>query len=179
MGFVHFPIHTTVAPISQRLRQQRERVGNLWPIPTTTHGERKISTNLPDALRRAKFVFVRRDARKSPLQTPYDGPYEVVSRSPKYFVLQLGNQQDTVSIDWLKPAYLDQSIPNQVAQPPRRGGPPKQPPFKPEPKQIRFNQPSYADIVTRSGRVSRPPQRYQEWSTWLGEQCVDLDIDRI
>ena len=184
----------------QHLKQQRDRVGNLRPIPTTTHGGENITPHVPSALNQAKFVFVRHDARRTPLQTPYDGPFEVIERTPKYFTLQIGNLKDNISIDRLKPAYLDQSQPPQVAQPPLRGRPPKKKnevpgtpvpgvpgtpvpevpetpvpevPETPVPEvpevqqeavqaQSAPDRPSYADIVTRRGRISRPPRRYLE-----------------
>jgi len=49
-------------------------------------------------------VFVRHDALRSPLQPPYDGPYRVLERKDKCYVLDLAGRQDTVSIDLLKPA---------------------------------------------------------------------------
>ena len=172
----------------RELQQQRQRVGNLRPVPTTAHGEDKVQSHVPKALNQAKYVFVRHDARKPPLQSPYDGPFEVLERTPKFFTLQLGNEKDNISIDRLKPAYSDQSQPPQVAQPPRRGRPPKKPedrandvpetpvpevPETPVPEvpevqqeavqaQSAPDKPSYADIVTRRGRISRPPRRYRE-----------------
>ena len=83
-----FPDSTPISA-PQHLKQQRERVGNLRPIPTTAHGGDNITSHVPSALNQAKFIFVRHDARRTPLQTPYDGPFE------------------------------DQSQPPQVAQPPR------------------------------------------------------------
>ena len=160
----------------QHLKQQRERVGNLRPVPTTAHGGDNITSHVPSALNQAKFVFVRHDARRTPLQTPYDGPFEVIERSPKYFTLQLGDMRDKISVDCLKPAYLEQSQPPQVAQPPRRGLPPKKPINVPEtPKVPEIQQeavqartvpdkPSYAETVTRGGQISRPTQRYLEVS---------------
>ena len=152
---------------SRELQQQRQRVGDLRPIPTTAHGEQHIRTNVSETLQKAKFVFIRRNARKTPLQTPYDGPFEVVERSPKHFKIRLGNLIDTVSIDRLKPAHLDQSQPAQVAQPPRRGRPPKPftfqpPPTRPieTPTQAVPQQPTYAEITTRRGQISRQPRRY-------------------
>jgi hypothetical protein len=177
----------------RELQQQRERVGKLCPVPTTAHGEDKIQAHVPNSLKQAKFVFVRHDARRTPLQNPYDGPFEVIERTPKHFTLQLGDIRDKISIDRLKPAYLDQSQPPQVAQPPRRGRPPKQQvavpevPKAPEVQQPAENigqedvqnrrttsrpnvpvKPSYADIVTSRGRVSRPTRRYLEVSACLG-----------
>ena len=175
----------------RELEQQRERVGNLRPVPTTTHGGDSIKSHVPSALNQAKFVFVRHDATKKPLQTPYDGPYEVLERTPKYFTLQIGDRTDRISIDRLKLAHLDQSQPPQVAQPPKRGRPPKKTvdqtnevPEVPEVQSPEVPSPevptkpaapsglsacptprpvqTYADIVTRRGRISRPPQRYLE-----------------
>ena len=60
-------------------------------------------------LQTCTHVFLRRDMVRPPLTPPYDGPFEVVKRSRKYFTIQLGsNKKDTVSIDRLKPAFLDQ-----------------------------------------------------------------------
>jgi hypothetical protein len=36
---------------------------------------------------------------------PYEGPYDVLKRNKKYFLLQFPDKKDTVSIDRLKPAY--------------------------------------------------------------------------
>nr|CDS32302.1 gag pol polyprotein [Hymenolepis microstoma] len=46
-------------------------------------------------------------AVKKPLQPPYDGPYKVLQRNPKYFILDRSGTKDSVSIDRLKPAYLE------------------------------------------------------------------------
>ena len=161
----------TPKPASHHLEQQRRRVGDLRPVPTTAHGERHIRTHLPGTLQKAKFVFVRRDARRAPLQTPYDGPFEVVERSNKHFTLRLGNQLDKVSIDRLKPAHIDQTHPPNVAEPPRRGRPPKPPPEQTNQpterpaeqessQQTDPDRPTYAEVTTRGGRTTKVPQRY-------------------
>ena len=40
-------------------------------------------------------------------QPPYNGQYPVIERTDKYFVLQLSNCKDTVSVHRLKPAYME------------------------------------------------------------------------
>ena len=73
-----------------------------------------------------------------------------------------------------------------MAQPPRRGRPPKQQVEVPEVQQPEETvgqedvqnrrtsgpnvpvKPSYAEVVTRRGRISRPTQRYVEVSACLG-----------
>ena len=47
------------------------------------------------------------DTHKSPLQAPYKGPFKVLEQYSKYFKLDLGNREVTVSIDRLKPSFID------------------------------------------------------------------------
>ena len=49
-------------------------------------------------------VYVRNDAVRAPLQRPYLGPFLVLQRSDKYYVLDMKGRSDFVSIDRLKPA---------------------------------------------------------------------------
>ncbi|CAH8503462.1 unnamed protein product [Schistosoma haematobium] len=54
-----------------------------------------------------KFVFVRVDSVRCPLQHPYEGPYEVVERQTKYFTINKNGKKETVTIDWIKPAFVE------------------------------------------------------------------------
>ena len=65
-----------------------------------------MSNNLHDC----SHVFVRHDAIRKPLQQPYDGPFPVIKRTDKHFTIHMNNRDEVVSIDRLKPAYMDISV---------------------------------------------------------------------
>jgi hypothetical protein len=57
----------------------------------------------PSSLATADLVYVRRGGSLPPLSPPYQGPYKVLERGPKFFKLQLGPRQERVSVDRMKP----------------------------------------------------------------------------
>ena len=59
------------------------------------------------------------------MQRPNEGPFRVIEHGAKAFKLEKGNRTDIVSVDRLKPAHLDLEDPVPVAQPKRRGKPPR------------------------------------------------------
>jgi hypothetical protein len=75
----------------------------------------------PAALMLVVFVYVRKGDTVAPLSPLYSGPYKVLSSGPKVFKLQVGEREDVVSIDRLKPHRGDVLV--QPAQPPVRGQP--------------------------------------------------------
>ncbi|UYV78552.1 hypothetical protein LAZ67_16001983 [Cordylochernes scorpioides] len=52
-------------------------------------------------------VFLSIDRVKKALETPYQGPYRIMERLEKYFVLDINGKNISISIAKLKPAYLD------------------------------------------------------------------------
>ena len=75
-------------------------------LRTPPFRQSQAPTQLPDSLMEATHVFVQVDRVKLPLVPPYEGPYEVVAKHPKYFVIYRKGREDKVSIDQLKPARL-------------------------------------------------------------------------
>ena len=71
------------------------------------------------SLAMAPFVFVRRDGKKTPIQTPYMGPYRVLELGDKTYTINYGG------IDRLKPVHTDLEAPVRVAAPMSRATTPK------------------------------------------------------
>ena len=89
----------------ETLQHLRRAVSRFQYTPATRHDAR--SMHIPRALQQAEYVYVRQDAARPALTPPYNGPYKVLERKDKTFIIEQGDKHDTVSIDRLKPAYLD------------------------------------------------------------------------
>ena len=125
----------------RELQQLRNRLRSLVPIPTSQHG---ITHNTaPRDLQRAKFVFIRRDGYRAPLQRPYEGPFRVLKPGPKHFQIDKAGKTEVISIDRLKPAHMDlaQELPTSC-QP-----------------VVDMSYPQHPRI-SRSGRLIKTPHRY-------------------
>jgi hypothetical protein len=60
-------------------------------------------------LDKVTHVYVRVDRVKRSLEAPYEGPYEIIERKPKYYMICRKGKPDAVSIDRLKAAHVDQT----------------------------------------------------------------------
>lgn len=139
-----FFVPAQVRDTSDFVTQLRQRIRDVRPTPASRHGGR--STFVFKDLATCKYVFLRHDAIRRPLQPPYDGPYKVVRRNTKTFVINIQGKDETVSIDRLKPAFVmgeditaTSPFSNQVDAPTSRPN----------------------DVTTRSGRRVRFPERLQ------------------
>ena len=144
-------------PVPELLHRLHDNVPDLRPVPPVHHAS--STTSSPTSLFLAKFVFIHHDGHKSPLQPCYDSPFCVLAPGDKFFKVQIGHCEETISIDRLKIAHVDKSAEVQVAQPPRCGHP-----LYPFPQSTVLpcqEQPS-ATIPrsTSSGRIIRTPARF-------------------
>ena len=87
------------------LLRLRDTMRQLKAAMVRSHTPRNI--HIHKDLSRCTHVFVRNDRVRRPLESPYDGPYKVLERTDKFFTLDFGGRKDTVSLDRLKPAYLE------------------------------------------------------------------------
>ena len=60
--------HGQGEPVPELLRHLRDNVAELRPVPPMHHSS--PTTSIPPSLSSAKFVFIRHDSHKSPLQPP-------------------------------------------------------------------------------------------------------------
>ncbi|GFU23478.1 pro-Pol polyprotein [Trichonephila clavipes] len=82
-------------------------MNQLKPVATTSHENRKVFVH--PALETCSHVFVRHDAVKKLLQEPHDGPYLVLKRTDKMFIIEKNGKQSMINIDRLKPAFFENS----------------------------------------------------------------------
>ena len=87
--------------------------------PVHNSSSKNPPTGMPEALKTCKFVLVRRDGQKSSLQLLYDGPYLVLARDQHKFRLQLGEREEVVSVERLKPVTAPPET--ERAAPPQKG----------------------------------------------------------
>ena len=71
---------------------------------------------MPSTLAHSAYICVCRDSHRPPHTPPYEGPYKVLTRGKKSFVFDYGNRHDSVSIDRLKPVYLNLKCPVETAK---------------------------------------------------------------
>ena len=82
----------------------KDHMSRVRPTPTRiSQRDAYIDKNL----HASTHVYVRHDAVRKPLQSPYDGPYEVISRGINTIKIRKNGRTDTVSIDRVKTAYTE------------------------------------------------------------------------
>jgi len=133
-------LESPLGPLLERLRQQVP--------PPVRHGGLVPPASPPASLAAAELVYVQRGGSLPPLSPPYAGPFRVLRRGPKFFTLRMGQREETVSVDRLKP-HLGLS-PSAPAEPPLRGRPRLHPPSSDASRPVR----TYAAVVAGGGYCS-------------------------
>ncbi|XP_066980118.1 uncharacterized protein [Macrobrachium rosenbergii] len=100
-------------PSVQRLR---DIVGKFAPCKRTYTD--RSATFTPPGLSSTTNVFVRDDAIRPTLTRPYSGPFRVLERNNKAFLLALHGKNDWVSVDRVKPALLEEDTDVTTPHPP-------------------------------------------------------------
>jgi cleavage and polyadenylation specificity factor subunit 1 len=93
----------TMLPNTVFVKQLQDNMRKLVPAQSAHHGSR--NSYIPHDLKVASHVYLRHDALRGPLVRPYDGPYKVLTRRDKSYVIEKDGEPYIVTIDRLKPAY--------------------------------------------------------------------------
>ncbi|XP_025832231.1 uncharacterized protein LOC112904996 [Agrilus planipennis] len=144
-----FKTHEDASEFVKELRTIQQQ---LRPTQERRHGDRK--TFIFKDLGTTNQVFIRRGGPKESLQQPYEGPYAVVQRADKTFVVNVKGRDVTVSVDRLKPAYV-------IAEPPATSRNEDIPASVEMPPQLPSSEPTITNQTTRAGRRVRFPDRLQ------------------
>lgn len=84
---------------------------SLAPVPTRPAPSTRKAFVHPD-LASCTHVWRRIDSVRRPLTAPYDGPFRVVNRDSKVFTIMVNEKPMTVSVDCLKPAFIESRTPS-------------------------------------------------------------------
>ena len=133
----------------------RDFLRRIQPKPTAWHSRHdEPPVFVSPSLSEASHVFVRVDGYKPPLQPPYKGPYRVLQRGMKAYLLDLDGKTDLVAVDRLKPAFTSCPEDTSIVDPSSSI-------VAPVPVPVAVQTPSDSPRTSRYGRTLRLPQWYQ------------------
>ena len=131
----------------QMVEDLKAHFSMIRPSPASCHTQKNVFVH--PALKDCSHVFLRHDAVRKPLQASYDGPFKVLQRKHKTFEIDINGRKSTVSIDRLKPAFLEIDFPNSTKFPKT---------VQAEPPQAHVRK----ETRTRTGRTVHFPKKYCE-----------------
>ena len=134
-AFAQDIVTDTTVSVDDFVSQLRANIQRYQPRPATWHGNSNTAGYVDPRLRSSSHVFIRTENRKG-LAPSYTGPFKVIEQCDKHFVLDKNGVRDTVSIDRLKPCIMAALMDTFAS----------------------FERSNIS--VTRSGRLTVPPQRY-------------------
>lgn len=138
----------------------RENISKLRSVESSHSNSQKFFIH--SDLQKCNYVFVRDDTVRKPLKPPYVGPFRVIKRGTKVYVIQLPNKQMSISIDRLKPAYMLVDEDNNNVRPAPAGAAHVAPAGPSPPPPLPHNA-SLQSYKTRSGRVVKPSVRFNDY----------------
>ncbi|GFQ94628.1 pol polyprotein [Trichonephila clavata] len=89
----------------QLVENLKSHFDSIRPSPASNHSKRSVFVH--PALKDCSHVFIRNDTVGKPLRAPYDGPFKILHRTDKTFDVDINGRKSTISIDRVKPAFLE------------------------------------------------------------------------
>lgn len=107
-----FEQNNKTQPQSEFVKNLASSMSKIRPTQTANHDSSKPFVY--KALSDSTHVFLRNDTVRKALQAPYDGPYKIKARHDKYFNIIIGEREANVSIDRLKPAFMENAATDET-----------------------------------------------------------------
>ncbi|CAH8464717.1 unnamed protein product [Dicrocoelium dendriticum] len=79
-----------------------------YKLPDVREQPRK--SFIPQDLQHCPFVFLRLDGLRRPLERPYEGPFKVLQRKDRVFIIDRHGKREAVTIDRLKVAHMEPEL---------------------------------------------------------------------
>ncbi|GFR28081.1 gag-pol polyprotein [Trichonephila clavata] len=95
------------------LQNLRNNVQDLQPTLVSRHSKSNV-LSIKIFLTVLTYFFVRQDCVRKSLQQPCDGPFEIISHNNKFFTLLIKGKKSVISVDRLKPAFVEIEDPVQL-----------------------------------------------------------------
>ena len=92
--------------------QEVSKITEAFMPPKQTYNAYTRQIRMPPKLLSCPFVYERIDSHRTPLSPNYAGPYPVLQRAKKAYLINKNSKEVWTSIDRLKPAYLAEEISN-------------------------------------------------------------------
>ncbi|GBO27271.1 Transposon Ty3-I Gag-Pol polyprotein [Araneus ventricosus] len=145
------------------IKKLKTHIQQLRATPTSNHSAKP--TFVYRDLSVCSHVFLRVDAVQPSLSQPYTGPYKVLSRTNKNFIILKDNKKVTVTIDRLKPAHL--LLDNVNSSESKLDSPgvdtPSPTPSAKKSEKSAMPLPEKSPIHTRTGRRVHFPVKYRDF----------------
>nr|XP_015929393.2 uncharacterized protein LOC107456126 [Parasteatoda tepidariorum] len=144
------------------VNQLKNMMPSIAPTPASSHSE--PGSFVHPSLASYTHVFVRHGVVKKPLQTPYDGLFQVIDRAEKFLTISINNKPTTISIDRLKPSFSVNFDKTSSTESVSKASVPISRPPSPKPTSSMVNAETNTVLpktnVTRSGRRVRFNSKY-------------------
>lgn len=90
----------------------RRSLKSIPKYPAQHHSNSSVRPYIDPRMKNSTHVFLRVDSVKRQLQAPYIGPFRVISQSSKTLQIDMDGKPIVVSIDRVKPAFVDAELLN-------------------------------------------------------------------
>lgn len=92
------------------LENLRQTMRQIRPTPIEHH--HKAKPFFHKSLTSYSHVFIRVDAHRKPLESPYEGPFEIIQRTTdRVFLVNVNGKATSISTERLKPAFIEKLAP--------------------------------------------------------------------